>query len=112
MLPEVSQDIAHNIVYFVTMVLLFIILRICLTLISAIADAISKLPIIGTINKMGGFAYGIIRGLIITYLILMVISLTITINPKNNMDKMINETYIAKTMMEDNIIFDFITNIS
>lgn len=112
MLPEASQDIAHNIVYFVTMVSLFIILRICLTLISAIADVISRLPIIGTINKIGGFAYGIIRGLIITYAVLMVISLMITINPTSNMSKMMDETYIAKTMMEDNIIFEFITNIS
>lgn len=104
MLPEVSKQLAYNIVYLGTMIVLFLVLRVCLMLVSTVANAISKLPILDQVNKLGGAAYGVIRGIIITYAILMVISLIIAVNPKNKLTQMVDDTYLAKTMMENNIL--------
>ena len=40
----------------------------------------------------------------------MVISLIIVVNPKNKLAQMVDETYLAKTMMENNILNVFIVS--
>lgn len=104
MLPEVSKELAYNIVYLGTMILLFLVLRVCLMLVNTVANAISKLPVLDQVNKLGGAAYGVVRGIIITYAVLLIISLGIAINPTTKLAQMINDTYLAKTMMENNIL--------
>lgn len=104
MLPEVSKELAYNIVYLGTMIVLFLVLRVCLMLVNTVANAISKLPVLDQVNKLGGAAYGVVRGIIITYAVLLIISLGIAINPTTKLAQMINNTYLAKTMMENNIL--------
>lgn len=104
MLPEVSKELAYNIVYLGTMIVLFLVLRVCLMLVNTVANAISKLPVLDQVNKLGGAAYGVVRGIIITYAVLLIISLGIAINPTTTLAQMINDTYLAKTMMENNIL--------
>lgn len=104
MLPEVSKELAYNIVYLGTMIVLFLVLRVCLMLVNTVANAISKLPVLDQVNKLGGAAYGVVRGIIITYAVLLIISLVIAINPTTKLAQMIDDTYLAKTMMENNIL--------
>lgn len=104
MLPQATKQIAYNIVYGATMIILFLILRVCLMLINCIANAIAKLPILDQVNKIGGAIYGVLRGVIITYFTLLIISLIIVVNPQNSLSKMVEETYLVKTMMNNNIL--------
>lgn len=104
MIEETSRQLSYNIVYFATIIILFLILRICLALLNSVGDVISKLPIIGNLNRIGGVAIGAIRALLIVYIILMIISMAITVNPQNPLANMFDDTYIAKTMMENNIL--------
>ena len=99
-----SKTLAINIIYGITMIVLFIIARIALIFISAIANMVSKLPILNQFNKLGGIIYGLLRGVIIVYVILMVINLIITLNPTGKIKENIDETYLAKTMCEYNIL--------
>ena len=48
--------------------------------------------------------YGLLRGIIITYVILMVIQLVVTLNPKGALDNAMQESYLAKTMSSYNIL--------
>lgn len=109
MLPQATKEISYNIVYGATMIILFLILRICLMLINSIANAIAKLPILGQVNQIGGAIYGVLRGVIVTYFVLLIISLIIVVNPQNSLGKMIEETYLTKTMMNNNILNVFFT---
>ncbi len=104
MLPQATKEISYNIVYGATMIILFLILRVCLMLINCIANAIAKLPILDQVNKIGGAIYGVLRGVIITYFALLIISLIIVVNPQNSLSKMVEETYLVKTMMNNNIL--------
>lgn len=103
-LPQATKEISYNIVYGATMIILFLILRVCLMLINCIANAIAKLPILDQVNKIGGAIYGVLRGVIITYFALLIISLIIVVNPQNSLSKMVEETYLVKTMMNNNIL--------
>ena len=100
---ETSRSLAINIIYGVTMLILFIILRICLVFINSIANAIAKLPILKQFNKLGGVLYGLLRGIIIVYAVLLVIGLIITLNPEGALNQTISQTYLTKMMIEHNI---------
>ena len=100
---ETSRTLAINIIYGVTMLILFIILRICLVFISALANSIAKLPILKQFNKLGGVLYGLLRGIIIVYAILLVIGLIMTLNPEGALNQTISQTYLTKMMIEHNI---------
>lgn len=104
MLPEASRTLAINIIYGITMILLFTIVRICLIFINSIANAIAKLPILKQFNKLGGIIYGLLRGFLIVYVFLMLMNLVIAVSPKSSINQMINDSYIAKTMATYNIL--------
>lgn len=101
---ETAKSLSINIIYGVTIILLFIILRIALVFITAIANWIAKLPILKQANKAGGIIYGLLRGLLIAYALLLIINLVITLNPQGALSEVLNETYLAKAMMEYNIL--------
>ena len=76
-ISETSRSLSMNIIYGATIIVLFIILRIALVFISAIANWIAKLPILKQANKLGGILYGLLRGILITYAILLILNLVI-----------------------------------
>ncbi len=104
MLPETAKNLADNIVYGGVMAILFIGSRIALRFVSAIANLVAKLPVINQFNKIGGALYGLLRGCLLIYAILMIISILGTVNPKNSLHQSINETSLGKTMYENNVL--------
>ena len=103
MLPQASRELAINIIYGITMIALYVIARIALMFINALADAVTKLPIIKQANNLGGALYGILRGFLLVYAILLIANLVITLKPESNTKSIIEESIIAKTMTEYNI---------
>ena len=103
MLPEAARELTINTIYGVTAIILFIIARIVLISVSALANLIAKLPVIKQFNEVGGAVYGLLRGLIIIYAILIIISFVGQINPKNIATQTINESTLGRTMYENNI---------
>lgn len=103
MLPEASRELAINVVYGGTLIILFVIIRIALIFVSALANLIAKLPIIKQFNELGGAVYGLLRGVIILYAILLIISFVGELSPKNMATQAINESTIGKIMYENNI---------
>lgn len=104
LLPETSKTLANNIVYGGVMLILFIGAKIALRLVKAIANLIAKLPIISQFNKLGGALYGLLRGALLVYVVLMIIAIIGTVNPKNVVHQNLNESTLGKTMYENNIL--------
>lgn len=102
-LSETAKTLSVNIIYGVTIIALFIILRIALVFITAIANWIAELPILKQVNKTGGILYGLLRGLLMVYLILLVMNLIISLNPQSGINQAISETYLTKLMMQYNV---------
>ena len=104
MLPETAEVIAVNIIQGAVIIILYIVGRLILRFVSIIANIVSKIPIISQINKTGGIIYGLLRGIIIVYAILLIINLSGTINPQNPVYTDLEESYIGKTMATNNIL--------
>lgn len=111
MLPETARTISINIITFVVVILLFLIVKIGLRFVTALANVVTKLPILKQANEVGGIVYGFIRGLLIIYVILLVINISGKISPQNSVYKSINETNLGKIMMEYNALNVFMDKI-
>lgn len=103
MLEQSARELAINIVYAGTAIVLFIIVRIILIFVNALANLIAKLPIIKQANEAGGAIYGLLRGIVIIYLVLLIIYFVGEFNPNNIATQSINETTLTKVMYENNL---------
>ena len=104
MLPETARTISINVIQGAVIIILYAIMRIALRFITAIANWISKLPILNQFNKLGGAIYGAVRGIIIVYVVLIAISLIGEVNPENNIYQSIENSSIGKNMSDKNVL--------
>lgn len=72
---SISKSFTNTIIETACLLLIFIIVKIVLKFVTALADLIAKLPILKQFNKLGGTLYGIIEGLFIVFLGFAIISL-------------------------------------
>ena len=102
-----AKDVSQTIVRAGTWIMLFIIARIALIVLKFITALIAKLPVIKQFDKLGGIIYGLLEGLVITYLALALISF-ITPMTKGNLSSDINKSYIGSSMYNNNLLLKII----
>ena len=102
-----AKDVSQTIVRAGTWIMLFIIARIALIVLKFITALIAKLPVIKQFDKLGGIIYGLLEGLVITYLALALISF-ITPMTKGNLSSDINKSYIGSRMYNNNLLLKII----
>ncbi len=100
---ETSRDISIKIINVGVMLILFYGTKFALKFVTAIADKVAKLPILNKINKAGGIVYGLIRGFVIVYGCLLLISFAGKIDNKSFVHKSVEESTIGKLMYENNV---------
>lgn len=96
MLPEQARNIAINVIYVGSALIIFIIIKLALRFVTAIADMVASLPILKQFNEVGGLIYGILRGILIVGFCILISAIIINVNPNNIIEKKLNETYITK----------------
>ena len=103
-LPEVARELSINIINIGVIIILYFVIKIALHFITAIANIVAKIPIIKQFNKIGGIIYGLLRGLLLIYVILLIISFAGEINPENKLHNQINQSLLTKEMYQNNIL--------
>ena len=112
MLPETARTISINIIQGAVILILYVIIRIILRFVTALANLVAKLPILNQFNKLGGVIYGILRGLLIVYILLLLVNVSGEIDAKNKVYTTVEESYIGKVMNENNILDILFTKVS
>lgn len=102
-LPEQARNIAVNVVYVATALILFIISKIVLSIVISLANAVASLPILKQFNEIGGFLYGLVRGAIISFVLILVIGTVAKLNPNGSLSKNVESTYLFKEVY-DNVV--------
>ena len=64
---SIAKSCSNTLIETACLILIFIIAKIVLKFVTALADLIAKLPILKQFNKLGGTIYGIIEGLFIVF---------------------------------------------
>lgn len=102
-----ARDVSVTIIKAGTWIALFIVSRIVLILLKFITALIAKLPVIKQFDKLGGIIYGLVEGLIITYVGLAIISF---VAPMTNgtLSENINKSYVGSQMYNNNLLLKII----
>lgn len=106
-IEEIAETFTTKLIETVTLLLIFLIVKIALRFVTALTDLITKLPLLKQVNKLGGTVYGIIKGIVLVYTILAVVYL-ITPLLQNNIAENINKSIITKTLYNNNLILNVI----
>lgn len=104
----VATNLSITVIKIITLILLFIFIRIVLCLLKFLTNMLAKLPVINSINKIGGIVYGIIEGLFIVYLILAIAMAISTMTGNAEVLTYINDSNLGKTMFNNNILLKII----
>lgn len=102
-LPEQARNIAVNVVYGATALILFIVSKIVLSIVISLANAVASLPILKQFNEIGGLLYGLVRGAIISLVLILVIGTVAKLNPNGSLSKNVESTYLLKEVY-DNVV--------
>ena len=100
MLPEEAEKISNGVIYSVTAIVLFLVSKIVLSIIISLIDSIAKLPILKQFNEIGGIAYGIVRGVIIVFIVILAMGAYAKIKPESTLNNTVQESYIIKNVYE------------
>lgn len=103
-----SREIAICIVNICVCIILFIIIRIALVFIKALADLITKIPVIKQCDELFGGIYGGIRAFIIIFAIFTILSIVLSIFQIDGITDLLNQSIISKFIYENNIIIKII----
>lgn len=103
-----SEEIAIAIVNIATFIILFIVLRILLIFVKAIANIITKIPVIKQCDELGGGIYGALRAAIIILIIFTILSIISPLISESGIIALINQSILAKLIYENNIIIQII----
>lgn len=99
-----SEIIATNLIGVIVLLILFIAIRIIITILGMLTNTFAELPIVKQFNKIGGTLYGAIEGLLIIYISLAVVFFAVTANSDLKIIEIINSSYITKILYGNNII--------
>lgn len=109
-LNSFASKISEIIVIIISFVLVMLLVYICLLILTSIIDKIFKVPGLNLLNRMFGGGLGILRGVIILYIIFAVASPFIAFSSDNNIVTDIILTSKSNVIFyENNIILSYLT---
>lgn len=103
---EAAGTISIKIINVGAMIGIFIIARIALLVITLVANLITDLPILKQFNEVGGILYGLVKALLIVYIILAIIFFIVFITGNATISDAIAHSYITKFFYNNNLLLN------
>jgi uncharacterized membrane protein required for colicin V production len=107
-IEQINTSITNTIINVLSIIVLFVTISILLYIVVKIIDNIMKLPVLKTINKLSGGAFGAIKGLLFIYIIFGIISLFTHVEAFASVVNLIDNSIIAKGLYHNNILLKLI----
>lgn len=100
----VAEKLSVTAIKIISIIGIFVIIRIVLIILNAVADLVAKIPVIKQFNKLGGVIYGVLEGMLIIYIILALCSIIAPLITNFAIVESINTSFIGKMMYNNNIL--------
>lgn len=102
-LPEQAESLSKNVVNVITALVLFVVVKIILSIVISLMDFVANLPILKQFNEIGGIIYGIIRGVLIVCVCILLMGVYTKIKPESTINNNIQNSLLTK-LIYDNIV--------
>lgn len=107
-LNSLTYIVARILVFVILFIVFSILLKIVSKLLSALLD---KIPLVGTANSVLGGALGLIKAIIIVYVICTVCYIVVMSDNAGNLKEIISDSYIYQFLIENNPIVELIKEV-
>ena len=105
-MDKISDVLTHVVIDILSLVLLYIAIRVGLIFIRFILQGIAKLPVFKQMDKLGGFAFGATEGLLTIYIIFAILMLFVSAPAFKGFFEAVETSAIAKFFYQNNFIVD------
>lgn len=105
---ESAGAISIKVINLISFIVIFTVVRVALFALTFIADVITSLPILKQLDDVGGILYGIIKALLIIYVVLAVIFFIANLTTNTTISDAISSSYITKFFYENNILLNIL----
>ena len=104
----VAQQLSKFMIFTLTLIFLIIIIRVILGLVRGMAEFIARLPIINLVDKSGGLVYGFLKGLVIIYVVLAILSIISPLIADLRILNAISDSQLGSKMYNNNLLLNLI----
>ena len=105
---EASGVIATKLIDIIAMVSIFIVARLVLILLTFVTDMITSLPILKQFNELGGILYGLIKALLIIYVLLAIAFFIVYTTGSTGLADAIANSFITKFFYNNNLLLSIL----
>ena len=99
-----ATSIVHTVVSIIAFVLVIVVTRVILWLTDKVLGIASKLPIIGSLDKLLGLACGAAKGILICWIVLAVVFVAVIPNANVDFASMIQQSQLLTWLQNNNYI--------
>lgn len=100
----VASKIASVAVKLVSMLCVFFAARLLLFLLSLMAGFIRKLPVIGWGDSLLGGLFGLLRGILLIYILFTVVTFSASVSPNSKFVQDVKQSGFARVMYNNNVL--------
>lgn len=104
----ISGELAKIVIGVMSFILLYVIIRIALLFIEFILKGIAKLPVFKQMDKLGGFAFGAVEGLLTIYLISAVLMLLNAAPQLAGVFEQLESSTVARFFYDNNFLVNWL----
>lgn len=106
-MDSISGELAKLVINVLSLLFLYIAIRLGLRLLRFILQGIAKLPVFKQVDKLGGFALGAVEGLLTIYIICAVLLIFNALPQFRQVYESVDKSIIAKFFYHNNFIVDW-----
>ncbi|MBE5923897.1 MAG: CvpA family protein [Lachnospiraceae bacterium] len=104
----ISKSLAVLIINGFVYVFLVLVCRVAFFFLQVFAKGVQSIPIVGSVDKLGGAGLGCIKGLLLIWLFFFVLSLTSTMGWSKELIEQISDVWVLKLLYDNNLILDIV----
>jgi len=105
---SITSNVSSFIISILSVLLIFIGVKLALQIVCSILNGMMSMPLLNAANKISGGLFGAVNGIIVVYIICAILVLFAPMKVFNPIVKLINESAIAKTFYNNNILLQFL----
>lgn len=106
-METLSEELTKIIIGIISLILLYILVRIAIMLIGYILKGITRLPVVKQLDRLGGLALGAAQGLLTIYILCAVLVLFNAVPQFGQVYTALDSSVLAKFFYQDNFIVNF-----
>lgn len=105
---ETAGAMAEKVINLIVFIGIFTAVRVALFALTFVADAITSLPILKQLDDVGGILYGLVKALLIVYVVLAIASIVVSFIPSTVITDAIESSYITKFFYNNNLLLNIL----